>query len=108
MGGEAKRQLPSGGVAHHDDPLGIKLIVACDLGKKTATTYNILERSGPAAARIANTAIFNIPGGTPFPCKCRTQMAGVKQVVLNPPVSAVDVHHHGKSSFLSLCRKPEV
>jgi hypothetical protein len=108
MRGEAKRQLSSGGVAHHNNPFWVELIVACDLRKKTAAIDNVFERRGPSAAGISDAAVFDIPGGASSLRECRTQMAGVKEVVLSPPISAVDVHHHGNGHFLSFCWKPKV
>ena len=65
MRGQAERQLPAGGVAHHEESCCVEVVALRDLPQEAVSVANVLKRAGPAAARITYAAVFDIPGGKP-------------------------------------------
>ena len=55
---------------------------------------NIFQRTRPAAAGIADPAIFNVPGGRARARERRAKMSGVIQVVRRLPESTVNENHN--------------
>jgi len=79
------------------------------LNKKLVGGTNILERSRPASAFIANPAIFNIRGGQSQGCEPRAKMPRVLKAIFSAPKATMDVHHQGSwFGLASLCWKSKI
>src|SRR5579862_393860 len=101
--GEAKRKLASRGMAHHYHSLRIEVARACALHQKVVRRADVSEGLRPSSARISNSTIFEVGRGQPLGGESGAQVAGMIQVVLCTPVSAVDVDDERKRPGV-LCR----
>ena len=63
MRGEAEGKLSAGGMSHDDEAIGIELKPGMVQADKLVGRADILEGSGPAAAGVADAAVFRVEGG---------------------------------------------
>lgn len=93
MRGQAESQLPSGGMAHHQDLVASEIVSRGILYEEVKRTTRVGEGSGPASANIADAAVLDIRGGYSIRGERGAEMAGVVQIVAGAPESSVNVDH---------------
>src|SRR5690242_5630585 len=92
MGRQTKRELPPGRMAHHQDSCRIETVALGNLRHKSKAMGDVFEATRPAAARIANPAVLQVPGRNSLGGKRSAEMAGMRQVILCAPKASMDVH----------------
>jgi hypothetical protein len=107
-----RARAAAGRVAHEDDAHGVD---ARKLQRQGANMIDgasdVVEGAGPATADVAESAVFDRPGGEAFLHECRSGRCDVLQVVLRAPASAMDeddqryrVRSRGKTKLAILHR----
>src|SRR5437016_6005961 len=69
---QPERQMAAGRMAQGYDPLEIQMVLRRQLAKIIGRAGDIEESAGPAAGRIADAPIFDIPGRPPGGIERRT------------------------------------
>jgi hypothetical protein len=88
-GGRPQRQMAAGRVADHDDPSEVERSV--EPADVVDTGRDVLERGGPATpAAPAEAAVLEVPDGPAAAGQVRDERILKPEVVLRPPVAAVD------------------
>jgi hypothetical protein len=59
----------------------------------------IVKRARPAATRVSDPAVFDVPGGRTGACKRGAQVPGMTQIVRRSPKTSVDEHDHWMGAF---------
>src|SRR5215467_9203267 len=77
----------------------VEVVALGDLRKKAVTADDVLERSRPSAARIANSPILQIEGRHASRSQRGTRMPGMLKIILRAPESAMNIHHDRKRPF---------
>jgi hypothetical protein len=91
VGGQAERQLRSGGMAHDDETIGIKIEMRPLLENKSIGRADVFERSRPSAAGVANTPVLDVEGGESRHAQRFAELTGMAEIVFGPPVAAVNI-----------------
>jgi hypothetical protein len=105
-GGEPESELASGGVADDDDSREIEVVGGGELGEGVGSGADILIRAGPASAGVADTAVFDVPGGDALLSQCAGEWAEKREgghflgqpVERSGPAAAVDDDGDGEVS----------
>src|SRR5215470_13943128 len=97
--GQAQRKLASSRMTGHHSLRNVEVVALGDLRKKAVTADDVLERSRPSAASIANSPILQIEGRHAFRSQRGTRMPGMLKVILRAPESAMNIHHDRKRPF---------
>src|SRR5205807_6341035 len=67
--------------------------------KKALARPNVLNRSGPSAAGIADPPVFEVERRDARRSQGFAQVSGVREVILRPPKATVDVQQNGMRSL---------
>ena len=93
-----KRQVPAGGVAHHDDAAEIERVLLAKPAKMVDAGAYVQERSRPTAARIADPAILDSPSREAVPRQRVAEATNVVDGVLRAPAAAMNDDDDGVRS----------
>src|SRR5258708_1913337 len=96
---QTQGKLPARGMPHYHQPVEVEMEPRTFLLNKPVGRTNVLERSGPSAAGIADSAVLDVEGGDARRSQRFAQMSGVGEVILRPPKAAVDVQQNGVRSL---------
>src|SRR5713226_5387686 len=82
-------------MSHHDQPVEVQMESGMFLLNKAVGRADVLKRTGPSAAGIADSPVFDVEGRDARGSQRFAQVSGVREVVLRPPKAAVDVQQNG-------------
>src|SRR5450432_862505 len=99
--GQGQGKLAAGGVPGNADAFEVKrsqtAFLECAHGGVCAA--DVFKGARPSASTIAHAPVFHIPGGNADLLQSFAQVAAINQVVLRPPVSAMNKEDGGKRTF---------
>jgi hypothetical protein len=87
---QTKPQLTSSRMPNHHHPPGVELILPRTLHQKLIPSPHIRKRPRPSTPRISHPPVLQIRGSNPLRRQRRAQMPHIPQVVLRPPISAMN------------------
>ncbi len=103
---QPQHQLPAGGMPRRHQPLEIQVVALGDARQMFCAVQHVVHRSRPAAARIAEPSVLDAPrSGARFRQR-RAQVAGVIEIVLRAPESAVNEEHGRVRTWTA--RQPQI
>src|SRR6266849_7160952 len=82
-------------MSHHDQPVEVQMESGMFLLNKAVGRADVLKRTGPSAAGIADPLVFDVEGRDARRSQRFAQVSGVREVVLRPPKTAMDVQQNG-------------
>src|SRR2546422_1969994 len=91
--------MSASGMPQRKDATESELPADGNQAKMIGAPRDVLQSSGPAAARFSNPAVFETPRGEAGAGEFRAEMTDIFQVVVRPPESAVDHDHDRMQPF---------
>src|SRR6267142_1983439 len=88
--------MPQGNHASKIQPVGHR-----HQAKMVGAARDVLQSSGPTAARVSNPAVLETPGGDSGGRQCSAKMTDIFQVVPGSPESAMDHDHDRMKSCVA-------
>src|SRR5947209_5136087 len=92
--GKPEREMAAGGMAIDDDSAEIEAVLACQAAYKVGGRGHVLKRSGPAATRVSDASILDVPRRESNLRQSMAQMTSVEQMVFRSPEPSVNVDDH--------------
>src|SRR5882762_9736301 len=89
-------------MSHHDQPVEVQMESGMFLLNKAVGRANVLKRTGPSTAGIADPPVFDVEGRDARRSQRFAQVSGVREVILCPPKTAVDIQ---QNRVRSLCAR---
>src|SRR5437016_4245244 len=81
-------------MSHYDQPVEVQMESGMFLLNKAVGRADVLKRSGPSAAGIADPSVFEVERRDARRSQGFAQVSGMGEVVLRPPKTAVDVQQN--------------
>src|ERR1700692_1324968 len=81
-------------MSHHDQPVEVQMESGMLLLNKAVGRADVLKRTGPSAAGIAHSPVFDVERRDARGPQRFSQVSGVREVVLCSPKTAVDVQQN--------------
>jgi hypothetical protein len=85
-----ERQLPPGGMPQRNDAVEVKVVEGGEVAQEVGGGSHVEQSARPAAPRLADSAVLDVPGGKPGLGECRGGMAKVGEIVARTPVAAME------------------
>src|SRR5437588_13085548 len=86
-------------MSHYDQPVEVQMESGMFLPNKAVGRADVLKRSGPSAAGIADPSVFEVESCDAGPSQRFAQVSGMGEGVLCPRKTAVDIQQNGVRSL---------
>src|SRR5579863_9074997 len=93
--------MAAGRMSHRDHAIRVQFMLIRDLRKMRSAGADVIEGSGPSAARVAETPILQAPGGDALACERLAHVSEMRQVIFGSPIATVDHDCRGMRSVAS-------